>query len=115
MVSVSPLEGEAILVSVADPLNLVLQCRLENESRQDVGYGLHGHLATLCARGFTPKVVYTDLHSTFKAMMLDSPGVKINVCGAGDMYPKWMQKWVPAKSHIMRIKRFIVVYVKTQN
>jgi hypothetical protein len=27
------LEGEMILVTVVNPLNIVLQCRLENESR----------------------------------------------------------------------------------
>jgi hypothetical protein len=59
-------ESEVILVTVADPLNIILQCRLENKSRQELGNGLQGHLATLCAKGFNPTVVYMDPHSTFR-------------------------------------------------
>ena len=65
------LEGESILVTAVDPLNIVLQCRLENKSRQELGNGLQGHLAALHAKGFKPTGVYTYPHSTFKAITLD--------------------------------------------
>lgn len=92
------------MVSVADPLNIVLQCRLENESRQEVGYGLQGHLAMLHARGFTQAVVYMDLHSTFKAMTLAFPGVEINVGSVGDYVPKVDAKICQIKEMYQKIK-----------
>jgi len=43
---------EIFLVSVPDPLNLALQYKIENESRNMMGLGLQGHLAILRLRNF---------------------------------------------------------------
>jgi hypothetical protein len=63
------LDGEAILMSVTDPLNLVLQWRLEDKSWQEIGLSLQGHLATLHSR--YQRLVYTVPHSSFNVMMQD--------------------------------------------
>jgi hypothetical protein len=50
--------------------------------------GLQGHLMELWSRGFEPTIVYADLHSTFRSMQCDFPGVEIDVGGASDYVPK---------------------------
>jgi hypothetical protein len=63
------LEGNMFLVTVADPLNLTMQCYIENEGRMALGImALQGQLALLKSGGFIPRIVYTDPHSTFRSM-----------------------------------------------
>jgi hypothetical protein len=90
-------DGQMFLISVADPLNLTLQSKIESESRTALGLALQGHLAVLRSRDFNPRVVYVDPHSSFRAMTQDFPGVEIDVGGTGDYVAK-----VDAKTH--RIK-----------
>jgi hypothetical protein len=82
------LEGNMFLVTVTDPLNLTMQCYVENEGRMALGMALQGRLALLKSRGFVPRIVYTDPHSTFRSMTQEFPGTEINVGGAGDHVAK---------------------------
>jgi hypothetical protein len=99
------IEGKKFLVTVSDPLNLTLQTAVENESKQVLGMGLQGHLMTLrsrglmtlWSRGFEPTVVYVDLHSTFRGMPRDFPGVEVDVGSARDYVPKVDAKIRPLK------------------
>jgi hypothetical protein len=82
------LEGNMFLVMVADPLNLTLQSYVENEGRMSLGMALQGQLSLLKSRGFQPRVVYTDPHSTFRSMTQEIPGTEIDVSGAYDHVAK---------------------------
>jgi hypothetical protein len=81
-------DGQLFLVSVADPLNLMLQSKVESESRTALGLVLQSHLAVLQSCDFNPQVVYVDPHSSFRSMMQDFPGVELDVRGAGDYIAK---------------------------
>jgi hypothetical protein len=48
------LEGNMFLVTVAHPLNLTMQCCIENEGRMALGMALQEQLALLKSRGCTP-------------------------------------------------------------
>jgi hypothetical protein len=85
---VMQVDREMFLVSVADLLNLTLQCKVENESQSVLGLGLQGHLVVLRSRNFNLQVVYVDLHSSFWGMMQDFPGIEIDVGGAGNYIAK---------------------------
>ncbi len=77
-------DREKFLVSVADPLNLMLQSLVENESRNALGLGLQSHLATLRSCDYEPRIVYVDPHSLFRTMTQDFPGTEIDIGGSGD-------------------------------
>jgi len=85
---VMEIDGKKFLRMVSDPLQLTPQTAVENESKQVLGMGLQGHLMELWSRGFEPTIVYADLHSTFRSMQCDFPGVEIDVGGASDYVPK---------------------------
>jgi hypothetical protein len=85
---VMQIDGHMFLVSVAAPLQLTLQSHIESESRTSLGMALQGQLGTLRSRGFIPRIVYTDPHSTFRAMTKDFPGVEIDPGGKGDYVPQ---------------------------
>jgi hypothetical protein len=82
------LEGNMFLVTVADPLNLILQSYIENEGRMSLGMALQGQLSLLKSRGFQPRIVYTDPHNTFRSMTQEFPGMEIDVGGANDHVAK---------------------------
>jgi hypothetical protein len=82
------LEGNLFLVTVADPLNLTMQCYIENDGRMALGMALQEQLALLKSRGLIPRIVYTDPHSTFWSMTQEFPGTEIDVGGAGDYVAK---------------------------
>ena len=82
------LDHEIFLISAVDPINLMLQSKIERESKQDLGLGLQGQLAILRSRDFKPTIVYVDPQSAFRAMTQDFPGVEIDVGGKGDFMAK---------------------------
>jgi len=82
------IDGHMFLISVAAPLLLTLQSHIESESRTSLGMALQGQLGTFRSRGFVPRIVYTDPHSTFRAMTEDFPGVEIDPGGKGDYVPQ---------------------------
>jgi hypothetical protein len=67
-IDVMHVDTKKFMVSVADPLNLMLQSCVTSESRQDLGMALQGQLMVLHTRGYVPTVVYTDPQSAFKSM-----------------------------------------------
>jgi hypothetical protein len=81
-------DGEMFLVSVTEPLNLTLQSYIENVGKLALGMALQGQMAVLRSWGFSPEIVYTDPHSTFRLMTQDFPGVAIDVGGANDYVAK---------------------------
>jgi hypothetical protein len=85
---VMQIDGHMFLISVVAPLQLMLQSHIESESRTSLGMALQGQLGTLRSRGFIPRIVYTDPHSTFRAMTEDFPGVEIDPGGKGDYVPQ---------------------------
>ncbi len=93
-IDVMHVDGKKFFVTVSDPLNLTLQCRVENESCMPLGMTLQRRLALLRTQRFVPTVVYTDPHSTFRSMKQDFPGVEIDKGSAGDHVAK-----VGAKIH----------------
>jgi hypothetical protein len=88
LADVMHIDGHMFLVSVAAPLMLTLQSELESESRTSLGMALQGQLGTLRSRGFMPRIVYTNPHSTFRSMTEDFPGVEIDPGGRGDYVPQ---------------------------
>jgi hypothetical protein len=82
------IDGHMFLISVAAPLQLMLQSRIDSESRTSLGMALQGQLGTLRSQGFVPRIVYTDPHSRFRAMTEDFLGVEIDPGGKGDYVPQ---------------------------
>jgi hypothetical protein len=97
-------DGKMSLVSVTEPLNLMLQNKIENESRTSLRMGLQGQLAVLQSRGFVPETVHMDPHSTFRAMSQDFPSVTINMGGVGDDVAKVDAKICKIKETYKKIK-----------
>jgi hypothetical protein len=82
------IDGSKFLVTVCEPLQLTLQCKIEQETQQVLGMALQGQLELLCSRGFIPTVVHTDPQSAFRMLTSQFPGVVIDVGGAGDYVSK---------------------------
>lgn len=81
-------DDEMFLVMTADPLNLTLQCKVNYQTKNTLGFGLQGQLALLRSRDFKPTIVYIDPHSLFRVMTQDFLGVKVDVGGKGDFLSK---------------------------
>jgi hypothetical protein len=96
-VDVMHIDSCMFTITVTDPLNLMLQMKIQSENWLEIGMALQGHMALLRSRGYEPCTVYTDPHSSFQSMTQDFPGVEIDVGGAGDYVSK-------ADAKIRRIK-----------
>ncbi len=86
--NVMHVDGFKFLISVVEPLQLTIQVQLENETADQLGLALQGHLSLLQARGFHPMVVYVDPQSGFRALKNVFLGVLIDDGGASDYVPK---------------------------
>jgi len=86
------IDGDMFLISATEPLDLMLQSHLENKGKLALGMALQGQLAVLRSQGFVPEIVYKDLHSTFRSMTQDFPGVGIDVGGAIDYVARRLQE-----------------------
>jgi hypothetical protein len=82
------LDGHKFLVSVEEPIQLTIQAPVQNETADQLGLGLQGHLNILQARGFQPTVMYVDPQSSLRALKNLFPGVLIDDSGALDYVPK---------------------------
>ncbi len=71
-------DGFKFLISVVEPLQLTIQVQLENETADQLGLALQGHLRLQQAKGFHPTVVYVDPQSGFRALKNMFPGVLID-------------------------------------
>ncbi len=76
------------LVTVCEPLQLMMQCKIEREMQGVLGPVLQGQLELLRSRGFIPTMAYTDPQSVFRSLTMQYPGEVINVGGAGDYVSK---------------------------
>jgi hypothetical protein len=93
------IDGVKFLVTVCEPLQLTLQCKIEREMHGILGPALQGQLELLHIRGFIPAMVYTDPQSVFRSLTVQYPGVVIDIGGAGDYVSK-------VDTKIRRIKEF---------
>ena len=66
--------------------------------QNQLGLGLQGRLSILHAKGFIPKIIYTDPAKGFTGLIGAFPGVLVDTSGAGDNIPKFDAK-------IRRIKK----------
>jgi hypothetical protein len=82
------LDGHHFLVTVYEPLQLMLQCPVERENANALGIALQGQLELLQSRGFTPTCVHTDPQSSFRTLTASFENVVIDMSGAGDFVPK---------------------------
>jgi hypothetical protein len=82
------IDGSKFLVTVCEPLQLTLQCKIERETQQVLGMALQVQLELLRSRGFIPTVVHTDLQSAFRTLTTQFPGVVVDIGGAGDYVSK---------------------------
>ncbi len=57
------IDGDMFLISVTEPLNLMLKSHLENDGKLVLGMALQGQLAVLHWQGFVLEIVHTDPHS----------------------------------------------------
>ena len=81
-------DGVKFLVTVCEPLQLTMQCKIERETQGVLGPALQGQLELLRSRGFIPTMVYMDPQSAFRSLTTQYPGVVIDVGGAGDYVSK---------------------------
>jgi hypothetical protein len=64
--NVMHLEGQHFMVTVCEPLQLVLQCPVERETVLVLGTALQNQIELLRCRGFVPIRVHTDPQSAFR-------------------------------------------------
>jgi hypothetical protein len=81
-------DGKKLLVSVVEPLQLTIQAHLQNETADQLGLGLQGHLNLLRSRGFQPTVIHTDPKAGFHTLVGQFPGVILDIGGAKDFVSK---------------------------
>jgi hypothetical protein len=81
-------DGVKFSITVCEPLQLTIQCKIERETQGVLGPTLQGQLELLRSRGFIPTMVYTDPQSAFRSLTTQYPGVVIDVGGAGDYVSK---------------------------
>jgi hypothetical protein len=97
-------DSSKFLVSVVEPLQLTIQAPLVNETADQLGLALQGHLSLLRARGFQPTVVYVDPQSGFQALKNLFPGVLIDTGGRSDYVPKVDSNSKRIKEHYCAVK-----------
>jgi hypothetical protein len=81
-------DGQHFLVTVCEPLQLVLQCPVERETALVLGTALQNQIELLRSRGFVPIRVQTDPQSAFRTLTTKFENVVIDTGGAGDYVPK---------------------------
>jgi len=82
------LEGQKNLITVCEPLQLVLQCSVEMETALVLGNALQSQIKLFRSRGFTPVRIHRDPQSAFRLLTTKFENVVINTKGAGDYVPK---------------------------
>jgi hypothetical protein len=93
-------EGQHFMITVCEPLQLVLQCPIKRETALVLGNALQNQIELLRSRGLIPIRVHTDPQSAFRTLMTMFDNVIINTGGAGDYIPK-------ADIQIRRIKEMV--------
>ncbi len=106
-------DSNKFLITVCEPLQLVMQCRIERESQSKLGFTLQGQLNLLRSRSFVPTVVHTDPQSAFRALTGSFPEVVIDVGGAGDYAAKVDAKIRRIKENIQECKGQVELEITT--
>jgi hypothetical protein len=87
-VDVIHLDGQHFLVTVCEPLQLVIQCPIERETALVLGNIMQNQINLLRSRGFNPIRVHADPQSAFQSLTTKFENVVIDTGGAGDYVPK---------------------------
>ena len=80
--------GQTFLLTVTEPLNLVMQSYLASEHHNDIGYALQSQVDLLASRGFRAKDLYADPQSSIGKVETSFPGIAFDLQGAGDHLAK---------------------------
>jgi len=75
------LDGQHFLVTVCEPLQLVMQCPIERETALVLGNTLQDQIELFRSRGFTPIRVHTDPQSAFRSLSTKFENVVIDTGG----------------------------------
>jgi hypothetical protein len=75
------LDGQHFLVTVCEPLQLVMQCPIERETALVLRNTLQDQIELLRSRGFTPIRVHTDPQSAFRSLSTKFENVVIDTGG----------------------------------
>jgi hypothetical protein len=94
------LDGQHFMITVCEPLQLVLQRPVERETALVLSSALQNQVELLRSRGFIPVRVHTDPQSAFRTLTTKFENVVIDTGGAGDYIPK-------ADIQIRRIKAMV--------
>jgi hypothetical protein len=87
-VDVMHLDGQHFLVTVCEPLQLVIQSPIERETALVLGNALQNQIELLRSRGFNPIRVHADPQSAFRNLTTKFENIVIDTGGAGDYVPK---------------------------
>ena len=80
--------GAMFLITVCDPLHLILSTPIERETANQLGLALPGQLNVLRSHGFVPTIVFTDPAPGFQSLVNQFPGVILDTGGAKDNVTK---------------------------
>ena len=80
--------GQPYLITLAEPLELIIVTYMSGESAELLGQALHQQFNLLRARGFNPRRIYLDPQSGFTSLVGKFPGTEIDISGAGDHLDK---------------------------
>jgi hypothetical protein len=80
--------GRKFLISLSEPLQVLVNVPVTNLTIAKLGEALQKHLDLLRMFGFSVQVVYTDPLKALVALRGSFPGVEIIAAGAGDHLPK---------------------------
>jgi hypothetical protein len=78
------IRGQPCLISLAEPLELIIVTYTVGESAEQLGVALYQQFGLLRARGFDPKRVYLDPQKGFTSLVGKFSGTEIDISGVGD-------------------------------
>ena len=76
------------MISLVDPLGLMLVSKVGGESSEHLGRALQDQLNVIRGRGFVPMRAHLDPQPGFTPLVGQFPGVEIDISGAGDHLDK---------------------------
>lgn len=81
-------KSNKFLITLCKPPQLVMWCRIEQETQSELSFALWEQLNLLCSRGFVPTIVHMDPQSAFRVIKGSFQEMIINVGGTGDYIAK---------------------------
>ena len=85
---VMKVKEQSYLITLAEPLFLLIQTRVARETTECLGEALESQMQILRSKGFRPVRVYVEPQRALTALSGKFPGVEIDVSGAGDHLDK---------------------------